>query len=37
MSIFIGSNAGETITPDLVSPSVLVLGSPKKPSAAQRT
>ena len=34
MSIFIGSNAGETITPDLVSPSVTVIGAPKKPSAA---
>jgi len=34
MSIFIGSNAGETITPDVVSPSVTVIGSPKKPSAA---
>jgi Ca2+-binding RTX toxin-like protein len=34
MSIFIGSNAGETITPDVVSPSVTVIGVPKKPSAA---
>ena len=34
MSIFIGSNAGETITPDLVSPDVTVIGAPKKPSAA---
>ena len=34
MSIFIGSNAGETITPDFVSPTVLAIGSPKKPSAA---
>ena len=34
MSIFIGSNAGETITPDLVSPTVTVIGAPKQPSAA---
>ena len=34
MSIFIGSNAGETITPELVSPSVTVIGAPKTPSAA---
>src|ERR1700674_2434688 len=34
MSIFIGSNASETITPDLVSPSVTVIGTPKHPSAA---
>src|SRR4029077_597805 len=34
MSMFIGSNAGETITPDLVSPSVAVVGAPKHPSAA---
>lgn len=34
MSLFIGSNAGETITPGFVSPSVKVIGSPNKPSAA---
>src|SRR5215470_5112804 len=34
MSIFIGSNAGETITPDFVSSTVVAIGSPKKPSAA---
>ena len=34
MSLFIGSNAGETITPGFVSPSVKVVGSPNKPSAA---
>jgi Ca2+-binding RTX toxin-like protein len=34
MSIFLGSNAGETITPDTVSPSVGVIGNPKKPSAS---
>jgi Ca2+-binding RTX toxin-like protein len=34
MSIFIGSNGGETITPELVSPSVTVIGAPKTPSAA---
>jgi len=35
MSIFIGTNAGDTITPELVSPGVTVIGSPKKPSAAK--
>jgi Ca2+-binding RTX toxin-like protein len=34
MSLFIGTDANETITPDLVSASVTVLGEPKKPSAA---
>ena len=34
MSIFFGSNADETITPELVSPSVVVIGTPKQPSAA---
>lgn len=34
MSIFFGSNADETITPDLVSPGVAVIGAPNKPSAA---
>jgi Ca2+-binding RTX toxin-like protein len=34
MSIFLGSNKGETITPDSVSSSVVVVGQPKKPSAA---
>src|SRR3954471_15470218 len=34
MSIFIGTNAGDTITPELVSPGVTVIGSAKKPSAA---
>src|SRR3954465_12867438 len=34
MSIFIGTNAGDTITPELVSPGVTVVGSAKKPSAA---
>ncbi|MFL6816636.1 MAG: beta strand repeat-containing protein, partial [Bradyrhizobium sp.] len=34
MSIFIGTNAGDTITPELVSPGVTVIGSTKKPSAA---
>jgi Ca2+-binding RTX toxin-like protein len=34
MSIFLGSNAGETITPGVVSSSVGVIGFPKKPSAA---
>ncbi|MCD6043376.1 MAG: calcium-binding protein, partial [Burkholderiales bacterium] len=34
MSLFIGSNAGEIITPGFVSPSVKVIGSPNKPSAA---
>jgi Ca2+-binding RTX toxin-like protein len=34
MSIFFGSNAGETITPELVSPGVTVIGAPKQPSAA---
>lgn len=34
MSIFLGSNKGETITPDSVSSSVTVVGQPKKPSAA---
>ena len=33
MSIFIGSNQGETITPDSVSPSVGVIGFSKKPSS----
>ena len=33
MSIFFGSNADETITPDLVSPGVAVIGAPKQPSA----
>jgi Ca2+-binding RTX toxin-like protein len=34
MSIFLGSNAGETITPETVSSSVKVIGGVKKPSAA---
>jgi len=34
MSIFIGSSAGEIITPDFVSGSVLVVGNPKHPSGA---
>jgi Ca2+-binding RTX toxin-like protein len=34
MSIFIGSNADDTITPDVVSAGVSVIGSPKKPSSA---
>ena len=34
MSIFIGSNAGETIEPGFVSPTVAVLGHVKSPSAA---
>lgn len=34
MSIFIGSNQGETITPDSVSASVGVIGFPKKPSSS---
>ncbi|HSD41951.1 MAG TPA: hypothetical protein VLD36_08785 [Burkholderiales bacterium] len=34
MSLFIGSNAGETITPGFVSPSVAVVGAPNRPSAA---
>jgi len=34
MSIFFGNNADETITPDLVSPGVAVIGAPKQPSAA---
>ena len=33
MSIFIGSNAGETIEPGFVSPSVTVIGNPKTPGA----
>ncbi|HET7362364.1 MAG TPA: hypothetical protein VFJ70_02210, partial [Burkholderiales bacterium] len=34
MSIFIGSNAGETIEPGFVSPTVKVIGHPNTPSAA---
>jgi Ca2+-binding RTX toxin-like protein len=34
MSIFVGSNAGETITPDFVSPTVKVVGLAKKPTNA---
>jgi Ca2+-binding RTX toxin-like protein len=34
MSLFLGTHAGETITPDFVSPTVKVVGSPKKPSNA---
>ena len=34
MSIFVGSNADETITPEVTSPSVAVIGSPNHPSAA---
>ena len=34
MSIFIGSNAGETIAPGFVSPSVAVIGHSRTPSAA---
>ena len=34
MSIFIGTNNGDVITPDQVSGGVTVIGSPKKPSAA---
>ena len=34
MSIFFGSNADETITPELVSPSVVVVGTLKASSAA---
>src|SRR5689334_19993263 len=34
MSLFIGTNANEIITPDEVSPGVTVVGSPNKPSAA---
>ena len=34
VSIFIGSNAGETIQPGLVSPTVAVIGNTKTPSAA---
>ena len=34
MSLFVGSNAGETITPGLVSPTVKVIGHPKAPSNA---
>jgi len=33
VSIFIGSNAGETIEPGFVSPSVTVIGNPKTPGA----
>src|SRR5258706_4114836 len=33
MSVFFGSNAGETITPDLVSPTVTVHGRSNLPSA----
>src|SRR5258705_122304 len=33
MSVFFGSNAGETITPDLVSPTVNVHGPSNLPSA----
>jgi len=33
VSIFIGSNAGETIEPGTVSPSVAVIGSPSTPGA----
>ena len=33
MSIFIGSNAGETIEPGFVSPTVAVIGNPKTPGA----
>jgi Ca2+-binding RTX toxin-like protein len=35
MSIFTGSNADDTITPDLVSADVSVTGSPSTPSAAK--
>src|SRR5688572_12607190 len=34
MSIFVGTEQGDVITPDMVSPGVFVLGQPKKPSAA---
>ena len=34
MSLFIGSNAGETIEPGSVSSTVTVIGNPKTPSAA---
>lgn len=34
MSIFVGTEQGDVITPDTVSPGVFVLGQPKKPSAA---
>src|SRR4051794_2309123 len=34
MSIFTGSNADDTITPELVSADVSVIGSPQKPSSA---
>jgi Ca2+-binding RTX toxin-like protein len=34
MSLFLGTNAGETITPDFVSPTVKVVGAVKKPSSA---
>ena len=34
MSIFVGSEQGDVITPETVSPGVFVLGQPKKPSAA---
>src|SRR5580765_2943178 len=33
VSIFIGSNAGETIEPGFVSPTVVVIGNPKTPGA----
>jgi Ca2+-binding RTX toxin-like protein len=33
VSIFIGSNAGETIEPGFVSPTVAVIGNPKTPGA----
>jgi len=33
VSLFIGSNAGETIEPGFVSPSVTVIGNPKTPGA----
>jgi Ca2+-binding RTX toxin-like protein len=34
MSLFVGTNANETITPDLVSPTVRVAGAPTLPSSA---